>query len=197
MAATELCLLRVETNGATPALHVAQGPIGVYLDVSPVTMADLADMVEIEKESFSHDEATPASVFEDRIRRCPSLFLVARDSVTKRVVAFCSASRSAESRITESTLETHDEHGSRLCIHSVAVRSSLRGKGIGPWLFAAFMAIRVARLKNIHEVALIAHDKVIKLYEKHGFQMIGPALVELGNRQWYEMALTLRKPVAA
>eukprot|EP00762_Andalucia_godoyi_P005372 ANDGO_06745.mRNA.1 Polyamine N-acetyltransferase 1 len=170
-----------------------EGPIGLFLDFNPVTLKDLDDIVQIERESFSADEATQEHVFLDRILRCPDHFLVARDVRSKRIVAFISSSRSAASCITSDVMKSHDEGGRRLCIHSVAVRAELRGKGIGAWLLKAYLAYKVPRLSGIQEVALLAHDKVIKMYEKHGFRIIGQAAVDMGQRPWFEMTFQLPK----
>jgi|LakWasMet44_HOW7_FD_contig_81_143293_length_1199_multi_2_in_0_out_0_1 ribosomal protein S18 acetylase RimI-like enzyme len=157
---------------------------------TPVVPKDAAQIAAIEAASFHPDEASSQETFEDRINACPEFFLVARDGKTGAVVAFVSATLTASECLTKESMLTHDPQGSLLCIHSLAVADSHRGLGLGPKLLREFL-LRVRRDARVRGVALLAHDELVGLYEKHGFRRRGLSCFSLGPRPFNEMLLAL------
>jgi GNAT superfamily N-acetyltransferase len=94
-------------------------------------------------------------------------------------------------RLTHESMQTHDDDGTVLCIHSVCVSSSLRRQKIGLRLLKAYIStIKLVR-PNVRSVRLIAKPYLIPFYELAGFKVVGPSDIVHGKDQWIECALSL------
>ena len=92
-------------------------------------------------------------------------------------------------------MSEHDETGTSVCIHALAVSDEYRGKGIA----IALMEEYVHRLREdpqvggvlVQRILLICHENRIQLYERAGFVLKGPSSVVHGPDPWFEMSIDL------
>ena len=80
----------------------------------------------------------------------------------------------------------HQEQGSTIAVHSVAVAVEHQKKGLGTVLFKAYIQ-RIKDSKIADRIALIAHDNLIKFYEGLGFVDMGPSSCTFGGGNWNNM----------
>ena len=80
----------------------------------------------------------------------------------------------------------HEDQGSTILIHTLAVLPDYRGKNLGSTLLKSYTdRIKDARIAD--RVALITHEPLISFYEKLGFQNKGKSDVKYGGGGWYNM----------
>ena len=94
-------------------------------------------------------------------------------------------------------METHVAGSSSVCIHSVCVSPLHRRKGIAASLLKEY----ISHLERLHEngapyerILLIAHDNLVPLYSKAGFELVGPSKIVHGSLPWFEMRRVLVQP---
>lgn len=88
----------------------------------------------------------------------------------------------------------HVPGSSSVCLHSVCVSPKHRRQGVALSLLRAYVSrLKDARRENApyRRVLLIAHEELIPLYVKAGFELVGLSSVVHGSRPWYEMRMFL------
>lgn len=80
----------------------------------------------------------------------------------------------------------HQEQGSTIAVHSVAVAVHHQKKGLGSVLLKAYCQ-RIKDSKIAERIALLSHDHLIQFYEALGFVNVGPSSCEFGGGGWYNM----------
>uniref|UniRef100_A0A7S0WTU9 N-acetyltransferase domain-containing protein n=1 Tax=Chlamydomonas leiostraca TaxID=1034604 RepID=A0A7S0WTU9_9CHLO len=95
--------------------------------------------------------------------------------------------RSQGDELTHETMSTHDPDGVTLCVHSVCVREDMRRKGVALKMLKAYLQY-VQATTPLKSVRLICKSGLIPLYEKAGFQLVGPSSVVHGQDPWFECA---------
>lgn len=82
----------------------------------------------------------------------------------------------------------HNEDGETICIHSLCVHPNFAGKGLGQVLLKSY----VQRIKDSgvgKRIALICRERLVKFYEKAGFEEVGPSKCQYGGGNWVDMVL--------
>lgn len=80
----------------------------------------------------------------------------------------------------------HEEGGSTISIHSLAVLPEHQGKHVGSTLMKSYIhRIREAAIAD--RIALIAHDHLVAFYESFGFESHGPSKCQFGGGGWFDM----------
>lgn len=135
-----------------------------------------------------------------RQRLANDLFLGAYQNtgMNNRLVGYVCSTLSPDTSLTHESMSTHVPGSSSVCIHSVCVSSAHRGHGVGLQLLREY----IARLEAAHRVKsapyerilLITHENLRQLYEKAGFEWVGPSAVVHGSLPWYEMRIILGTP---
>lgn len=80
----------------------------------------------------------------------------------------------------------HKEHGSTICIHSLAVLPEYQHRGLGKTLLKAYLQ-RMESHRVADRAALIAHDHLLSFYEKFGFVNKGRSAAQFGGGAWFDM----------
>lgn len=84
----------------------------------------------------------------------------------------------------------HEEGGSTIAIHSLAVLPEHQGKQVGSTLMKSYIhRIREAQIAD--RIAIIAHDHLIPFYESFGFESRGPSKCQFGGGGWVDMVCHL------
>lgn len=98
--------------------------------------------------------------------------------------------RSVFPTLTHASMERHDPEGRSVCIHAVVVARPQQKHGIALALLKEFIAR--ARDEGLYKrVLLICHSDLRPLYEKAGFEYVGPSAVVHGALPWLEMRILL------
>ena len=84
------------------------------------------------------------------------------------------------------SVQGHQEGGRSILIHSLAVSKPYQGIGLGSIILKAYLQ-RMESSGIADRTALIAHDHVIKFYEKLGFENKGESKCKFGSGGWYDM----------
>ncbi|KAK5954921.1 hypothetical protein OHC33_003600 [Knufia fluminis] len=82
----------------------------------------------------------------------------------------------------------HQEAGSTICIHSVAVRPDYQSMGVGSVLLRSYIQ-RIKDAKIADRLALLAHDDMKNFYGRFGFDDMGPSQATFGGGNWNNMIL--------
>ena len=84
----------------------------------------------------------------------------------------------------------HEEGGSTIAIHSLAVDPKHQGKQVGSTLMKSYIhRIREAQIAD--RIAIIVHDHLIPFYESFGFESHGPSKCQFGGGGWVDMVCSL------
>jgi Acetyltransferase (GNAT) family len=87
-------------------------------------------------------------------------------------------------------MEFHEPDGKHVAVHSVAVSSEFRHRGIATITLRNYVN-RLRKEKVYESVILIAHDELIEFYRKAGFKLRGKSDVVHGPMEFSEMAVDL------
>lgn len=134
-----------------------------------------------------------------RFRRsnAPHLFLGAYLLGPRELLGYVCATQSPDKIFKHESMATHVPGSSSVCIHSVCVSPSHRGKGLGLALLKEYFSrLEKARSEDGAPwdlVLLLAHDDLIPFYEKAGFENGGRSTVGHGPLPWVEM----RRPLTS
>lgn len=87
----------------------------------------------------------------------------------------------------------HRDDGRTLCIHSLAVLPDYQGQGLGSTLLRAFIQ-RIDGSGVADRITLLAHDSLIKFYERFGFENKGPSKATFAGGNWVDMVISTLFP---
>lgn len=80
----------------------------------------------------------------------------------------------------------HEEGGSTIAIHSLAVEPEHQGKQVGSTLMKSYIhRIREAQIAD--RIAIIAHEHLVPFYESFGFESRGPSKCQFGGGGWVDL----------
>lgn len=77
----------------------------------------------------------------------------------------------------------HQDQGSTIAVHSLAVLPEHQGKGLGKTLMKAYVQ-RIGDAKIADRIALLSHDHLIAFYESLGFVNHGKSDCTFGGGGW-------------
>lgn len=175
---------------------------------------DLDTIANLEASSYDPSEAASRESISKRIEIAqsrPALFLVATSHTViencdmelgvctqeevETVIAFVNATLTNSELVTDESMQTHDENGKTVAIHSVCVAPQYRGQGLAEKLLNHYLdGLRAANsgdIKHYKRVALLSRQNLIGLYEKVGFKCIGQSSVVHGPEPWFDCVLDL------
>lgn len=98
--------------------------------------------------------------------------------------------------LTHDSMSTHEADGPYIAIHSVCVAQTHLRKGIASALLREYLA-RLERDPAVQGARLIAHEELVPLYQKVGFELVGPSEVQHGARPWFELRRDFRRQAGA
>ncbi|KAF9479525.1 acyl-CoA N-acyltransferase [Pholiota conissans] len=166
-----------------------------------VPASDIPAALEIEATGFIPEEAGSESSFRFRQSQAPQLFLGAYElqSDSRTLIGYVCATQSPDESLTHDSMTSHVPGSSSVCIHSVCVSPTYRGKGVGQALLKEYLShLEAARTEGTatwERVVLIAHDHLVPFYEKAGFENLGKSHVVHGPLPWFEVRKTLTAPL--
>ncbi|KXN85656.1 hypothetical protein AN958_10993 [Leucoagaricus sp. SymC.cos] len=160
---------------------------------------EISDALAIELEGFPLEEAADLEKFRFRQEQAPDLFLgafVPKEGGKRKIIGYICSTLSSAKTLTHESMSTHIPASSTICIHSVCVEKSSRGKGIATRLLKEYVSRLRARVQTgsvpYERIALISHEELIPFYENGGFTNLGKSEVVHGSLPWYELQVELK-----
>jgi GNAT superfamily N-acetyltransferase len=80
----------------------------------------------------------------------------------------------------------HQDQGSTIAVHSLAVLSEHHGKGVGTTLMKAYLQ-RIKDAEIAERIALLSHQDLLPFYTSLGFENLGVSEVKFGSRPWFSL----------
>ncbi|KAL4903676.1 hypothetical protein BDW74DRAFT_155961 [Aspergillus multicolor] len=184
--------------------------------VQVLTQSNVDDCVAVE-EAFPEQERCTREKFAYRLGRCPELCLglftlpiLGPDQPKPRptLVGHVIATRTSTPYVTDKSMELpadwktarstvidgetvgHDEYGSSIAIHSLAVSQEHQGKQVGSTLMKSYIQ-RIREAAIADRIVIISHDNLIPFYESLGFENRGLSKCQFGGGGWTDMTLEL------
>ncbi|PKY01436.1 acyl-CoA N-acyltransferase [Aspergillus campestris IBT 28561] len=179
-----------------------------------LTVSHVDDCVEVEQ-AFPEAERCTRDKFTYRLNRCPELCLglftlpILGDGEAKprpTLVGHVVASRTPTVLVTDKAMQLpenwrterfsikdgetvgHDEYGSTIAIHSLAVRPEHQGKQVARTLMKAYIQ-RIKEAQIAQRISIISHDHLVNFYESFGFENRGPSKCQFGGGGWVDLVL--------
>ncbi|GAA6036356.1 hypothetical protein JCM8097_001682 [Rhodosporidiobolus ruineniae] len=161
------------------------------IEYALVQQGDIPRAFEIETAGFHPDEAAELASLEYRQEHASLYFLGAYSTASPRtLLGYVCSTLTSSSVLTHDSMSIHDPSGSYVAIHSVCVDKGHQGKGIASGLLKEYLR-RLAEMSEkegqVKGARLIAHEELIPLYQRAGFELVGPSKVEHGPRPWFEL----------
>ncbi|RZI49222.1 GNAT family N-acetyltransferase [Lactococcus kimchii] len=154
-----------------------------------ITLNDIDDVMEIERLTFSENEALTLESMIERINQIPDTFIVARNS-EGRLVGYIVGPVTENRYLSDDCFEHTDPNpfssGFQKVI-SLTVNPDYQKLGIATKLL--LLLEKEARSKGRLGISLTCHDYLIPYYEKHGFTNEGLSESQLGGETWYNMVM--------
>ncbi len=142
----------------------------------------------LEELSYPADEAATLERMQLRANHASDLFLVLLRG--EEVLGFVNATACSVA-LTAETMGEHDERGTHVCIHSVVVAPSYRGKGLAKLMFGEYV-VHLQRLARFESAHLLCKEELVAFYEKSGgFVCGGPSAVQHGSTRWFDCSRLL------
>lgn len=103
------------------------------------------------------------------------------------LVGYVCATLTSSPSLTHDSMAHHEPNGAYVAIHSVCVARSHLRRGIATALLREYLRRLEAPASPVRGALLIAHEELVPLYTKAGFELVGPSPVTHGARPWFEL----------
>ncbi|MCG7337428.1 GNAT family N-acetyltransferase [Sporosarcina sp. ACRSM] len=151
-----------------------------------VQATDLEQLLDIENEGFSKEEAATKEAFVERIQLIPDTFIVAEKD--GEILGYINGPIIHQPYITDDLFEEIQENpkrGGYQSILGLAVSSKARNQGIAKVLMEKMAALVV---ENEREgITLTCKEELVSFYENLGFVNHGKSESQHGGILWYNL----------
>ncbi|MCM3600953.1 GNAT family N-acetyltransferase [Robertmurraya korlensis] len=151
-----------------------------------VQSTDLEQLLLIENEGFSKEEAATKEAFVERIQLIPDTFIVAEKE--GEILGYINGPIINQTYITDNLFKKIKENPSRGGYQSIlglAVSEQSRGKGIAKILIKKMEEL--VEEKERDGITLTCKQNLVSFYEKFGFVNHGLSESQHGGVRWYNM----------
>ncbi|MCO4467457.1 acetyltransferase, GNAT family [Streptococcus infantarius subsp. infantarius] len=151
-----------------------------------VCLEDLQDIIAIERENFSAEEAANLKDMKERILTIPDTFLVAE--IDGKICGYVEGPVIGQRYLTDDLFHhvvKNPDHGGFIAITSLSIAPDFQNQGIGMALLATMKDLAVAR--KCIGLTLTCHEQLIPYYERNGFIDEGEADSAHGGTTWFNM----------
>ncbi|KAJ2072137.1 hypothetical protein GGI09_003086 [Coemansia sp. S100] len=142
----------------------------------------------LESACYSSDEGASLETMLYRYKHAQHLFLGAFSGQT--LVGYIMATQASEPLVTHKSMSTHDPQGTTVCIHSVCVSPQWQRQGVASMLLKKYTEI-IKNCKDITRLAMLSRMDLVPLYQRNGYQCLGPSNVTHGSEKWYDCILDI------
>ncbi|WEW59553.1 hypothetical protein PRK78_005027 [Emydomyces testavorans] len=192
--------------------------------VQLLSVSNVDDCVRVEAAFPEHERCSREKILY-RLTKCPELSLGIfsrprtapnRETPQASLVAHILATRTPAPVVTDasmglpenwrdrtSTLPNergveplgHQDQGSTIAVHSLAVVPEHQGKGLGKTLMKSYIQ-RIRDAKIADRIVLLSHDHLVPFYTNLGFRNCGPSECSFGGGGWYNLVSNVLAPQA-
>lgn len=167
--------------------------ITIMISLRNVTISDLEQLIIIENDGFSKEEAATKKAFEERINLIADTFIVAEEA--GKILGYINGPIIGQPYITDDLFkEIHEnpKRGGYQSILGLAVSKQARGRGIAKILFEEIEKLSADNERD--GITLTCKLELVSFYEKLGFVNHGLSESQHGGVRWYNL-LTTRKRI--
>lgn len=156
------------------------------MEITPVKMTDLPQIMAIEKAGFSEAEAGSEAAYRERIEKLGETFLVARDDavVLGFIVGPAVGARYIQDEMFVTT-PTNLPRGGHQLVFTLAVSPLARHQQIGSQLLTALAENAQAHGRT--SMSLTCLERLVPFYEQNGFVNQGVAESTHAGETWYNL----------
>lgn len=149
-------------------------------------MDDWDDVVRIEQENFSPEEAATPEAMEERLRTINDTFLIAE--IDGQIAGYIEGPVVSKRYLTDDLFHKvapNAPEGGFIAVTSLSISGDFKGQGVGTALIAALKDLAIAQKRQ--GINLTCHDYLIAYYEMNGFVDEGESDSTHGGATWYNM----------
>lgn len=149
------------------------------MEIRKATLEDINEIMKVEDSSFIPEIQEDKEVFIERIKRCPSLFLVFEEG--KSVAGYLSAelmnhipSTASELKLGHIPENIQEDKNAYVYISSFAILPEYRGNGRGKQMWQKCVEYFEKEMAITHFLLLVNEEwsGAFHIYEKSGFKVI-------------------------
>lgn len=147
---------------------------------------DWADVVRIEQDNFSSEEAATPEAILERLETICDTFLIAE--IDGKVAGYIEGPVIDKRYLTDDLFHKvtpNVSEGGFIAVTSLSVSKEFKGQGVGTALIAALKDLAIAQKRQ--GISLTCHDYLIAYYEMNGFTDEGESESNHGGSSWYNL----------
>ena len=151
-----------------------------------VQATDLEQLLIIENEGFTKEEAASKEAFIERIQLIPDTFIVAEKD--GKIVGYINGPIIAQKYITDDLFEkivANPNTGGFQSVLGLAVSKKARNQGIAKILLTKME--QLVKEHNRQGITLTCREELVAFYEKYGFVNEGVSASQHGGVRWYNL----------
>lgn len=147
---------------------------------------DWADVVRIEQDNFSPEEAATPEAILERLETICDTFLIAE--IDGKVAGYIEGPVIDKRYLTDDLFHKvtpNVSEGGFIAVTSLSISKEFKGQGVGTALIAALKDLAIAQKRK--GISLTCHDYLIAYYEMNGFTDEGESESNHGGSSWYNL----------
>lgn len=147
---------------------------------------DWADVVRIEQDNFSPEEAATPEAILERLETICDTFLIAE--IDGKVAGYIEGPVIDKRYLTDDLFHKvtpNASEGDFIAVTSLSVSKEFKGQGVGTALIAALKDLAIAQKRQ--GISLTCHDYLIAYYEMNSFTDEGESESNHGGSSWYNL----------
>ena len=158
------------------------------MKIRQARFSDLDQILEIELENFSLEEAIPRAVFEAHLREIQTSFLVAEKEghILGYIEGPVVPHRHLQDQSFTEDIKDHSHRpGGYISVTCLSIAKEAQALGVGKRLLRALKEVALEHERE--GINLTCHDYLIPYYEKNGFVNEGGSQSSFAGESWYDM----------
>ena len=158
------------------------------MKIRQARFSDLDQILEIELENFSLEEAIPRAVFEAHLREIQTSFLVAEKEghILGYIEGPVVPHRHLQDQSFTEDIKDHSHRpGGYISVTCLSIAKEAQALGVGKRLLGALKEVALEHERE--GINLTCHDYLIPYYEKNGFVNEGVSQSSFAGESWYDM----------
>lgn len=147
---------------------------------------DWANVVRIEQDNFSPEEAATPEAILERLETICDTFLIAE--IDGKVAGYIEGPVIDKRYLTGDLFHKvtpNASEGGFIAVTSLSISKEFKGQGVGTALIAALKDLAIAQKRQ--GISLTCHDYLIAYYEMNGFTDEGESESNHGGSSWYNL----------
>lgn len=158
------------------------------MNIRQAKISDLDQILAIEWDNFSKEEAIPRAVFQAHLERINTSFFVAEKE--GEILGYIEGPvvphrHLQDQSFTEAITDHSHQAGGYISLTCLSISKQAQSLGLGKQLIETVKEVAIRDQRE--GVSLTCHDYLIAYYEKHGFVNEGKSQSKFAGEEWYDM----------